>query len=565
MIRLYFTLILLAAIAIGQTAPGTAAPTAAPVTPARRDFLVKQVVPGMVYLDGGSAHGLAEGMTLKLSRLAPGDPRLSTQRIAEVVVISVATQSALAEVKNAEKDAQAQVGDLAELSGKDAEAFERLVAASRRQRYAQVISFTSGDPLEVEVREYVPKPQLHEVGRLRGRIGFEVNILNDRSPGGLNSHQEGISTRVDWTRIDGTYWNIQGYWRGRWNTRQGGSQQQTIIDLINRTYTIGMFYNSPKSRFILGFGRVLIPWVTSLSTIDGGYAGYKVTRHMTAGVFAGTTPDPTQWNYDPNRQMLGVFTSFEEGTYEKVRWTGTVGAAITRVHWRPERQFLFVENSLFAGSKFSVLHSMEADEKNPRYMNGETGTMLSRSFLTARYQPSSRISFDMNQNYFRGLPTFDTSLIGTGLLDKYLFQGFSGGLRVQPIDRLILSGNWGRSKRDGDSKSSLNQMYSAAWTKLPWIGVRADARYTKFSSSFGNGSYESVSLTKQIRDSLRLELQVGQQDFAGPLTRQNRSRFVNGQADWSLSEHYFLMGGWLSYRGEVQNYDQIFFTLGYRF
>ena len=108
-------------------------------------------------------------------------------------------------------------------------------------------------------------------------------------------------------------------------------------------------------------------------------------------------------------------------------------------------------------------------------------------------------------------------------------------------------------------------MYSAGWTRLPWIGARIDGRYTRFSSSFGKGSYESISLMREIREDLRLELQVGQQEFGGPLTRQSRSRFVNGQLDWNVGLHYFVTGGWLSYRGGIQNYDQIFFTLGYRF
>jgi hypothetical protein len=532
---------------------------------ARRSFTVKQVVPGMVYLDGGTAHGLSEGMKLKLERLAPGDAKMAARRIADIVIVSVATQSALAEIKDPEPGMEAQIGDRAELSGNDAAEFDRRQAAGLRQRYAQVITFTSGDPLEEEVREYVPMPQPSEVGRLRGRIGFEANVLQDRSAGGLNSHQEGIAARVDWTRINGSYWNLTGYWRGRWNTHQGGSQQQTLVDLINRTYTMGMFYNNPRSKYIFGFGRVLLPWVSSLSTIDGGYAARWLTPHLTAGMFAGSTPDPTQWNYDPNRQMLGVFTSYAKGSFEKVRWTSTVGAAVTRIRWRPERQFLFLENSIFAQNKVSILHSMEVDQKNARYMNGETGTMLSRSFLTFRIQPSTRLSFDLNQNYFRGLPTFDSRLLGTGLLDKYLFQGVSGGFRAQPLDKLILSATWGRSKRDTDTSASLNQMYSAGWTKLPWIGVRVDGHYTRFNSTFGKGSYESISLIREIRDGLRLEWQVGQQDFAGALTSQSRSRFLNGQVDWNLGLHYFVTGGWLSYRGQVQNYNQIFFTLGYRF
>ena len=555
---------LLATFLILITAVCGQSPTSGVVQP-RKSFLVKQVVPGMVYLDGGTAHGLHEGMRLTLQHLTPGDAILAAKRVANLVVVSVATQSALAELQDVQPDMEPQVGDRADLTGADAESAARLEAAHRRQRYAQVITFTSGDPLEEEIREYVPMPQLSEVGRLKGRIGFEQNILNDRNSGGSGSHQEGISARFDWTRIDGTYWSLTGYWRGRWNSRRSGPQQQTLTDLINRTYTIGMFYNNPRSKYIFGFGRVLIPWVSSLSTIDGGYAARRITRHLTAGIFAGTTPDPTQWNYDPNRQMLGLFTSIEEGSFEKVRWTATAGAAITRVKWRPERQFLFLENSLMAGNVISILHSMEVDQKNARLMNGETGNMLSRSFLTVRFQPNKRLSFDLNQNYFRGLPTFDTTLIGTGLLDKFLFQGFSGGFRVQPLERLVLSANWGRSKRDTDTTGSLNQMYSAGWTRLPWIGARLDGRYTKFTSSFGKGSYESFSLIRDIRETLRLELQVGQQEFAGPLTNQTRSRFINGQADWSIGLHYFLTAGYLLYRGGVQNYDQIFLTLGYRF
>ena len=529
----------------------------------RKTFKVKQAIPGAVYLDGGTAHGLAEGMTVIVERRAPGEAGMAARRICEAVIVSVATQSSLAEIRSSEEGAVPQAGDAAVLSAQDEAALSLAQSARRRQRYAQVVSFTSGDPLEEEVREYVPMAPPSEVGRMRGSVGFEYNLIQDRASG-VSSSQQGASARVDWTRIDGTYWRASGYWRGRWN-RRGGPRQQTLTDLINRTYTMGLFYENPRSKNQLGFGRILLPWASSLSTIDGGYYARRLAKHVTAGVFAGSTPDPAQWNYDPNRQMLGVFTSFDQGSYEKVRWTGTVGAAAARVHWRPERNFLFVENTLYAGEKFSVMHNMEADLKNARYLPGQHGAMLSRSFLTARIQPSRRFSVDLNQNYFRGLPTFDSSLLGTGLLDKFLFQGFSGGFRALPLEQLTISANWGRSSREGDAKSSLNQMYSAGWKRLPYVGLRIDGRYTRFSSSFGSGSYESISLIRELGDSLRLELMGGQQMFGGALTQQSRSRFLNGQVDWNLGPHYFLSAGWLSYRGAAQNYDQMFFTLGYRF
>lgn len=530
----------------------------------RKEFAVKQVAGGFVYLDGGTTHGLKEGMRLSLFRRAAGEAKMAGRRIADLVIVSAASQSALAEVRDPDPELTPAAGDTAALSPADAETVTRAVASEGKKRYAQVVGFTSGDPLEEEVREYVPMKPLSEVGRMQGRLGFEWNALNDRMSG-LSSHQEGVALRLDWTRIGGTFWNVNGYWRGRWNTRNAGRQGQTLVDLINRTYTLGLFYENPRSRHKAGFGRILLPWASSLSTIDGGYYARRMSKHATSGIFAGSTPDPTQWNYDPNRQLLGVFTSFERGSYDKARWMGTVGAAVSRVRWRPERNFMFVENSLFAGEKFSLLHSMEADLKNARLMNGESGAMISRSFLTVRLQPSRRFSVDLNQNYFRGLPTFDSSLLGTGLLDKFLFQGFSGGFRALPLERLSVSANWGRSSREGDAKASLNQMYGVGWSRLPWIDTRIDARFTRFSSSFGSGSYESVSLIRNLGESLRLELMGGQQEFAGALTSQGRSRFIDGRADWDISLHYFLTAGWLSYRGSIQNYNQMMITLGYRF
>jgi hypothetical protein len=541
-------------------------PAGAVVQPeqARKEFLVKQVAGGFVYLDGGEVHGLREGMRLTLNRRNPGEARMAERRIADAVIVATASQSALAEIRDPAPGLAPAVGDTAVLQPADAEAVARMQASSARKRYAQVVSFTSGDPLEEEIREYVPMKPPSEVGRLQGRLGFEWNALHDRDSG-FSSHQEGIALRIDWTRIEGTFWNVSGYWRGRWNSRHGSGQGQTLVDLVNRTYTLGLYYENPRSKHKAGFGRVLLPWASSLSTIDGGYYARKMGKRVTSGIFAGSTPDPTQWNYDPNRQLLGIFTSGERGSFDKVRWTGTVGAAVSRVRWRPERNFLFVENSLYAGEKFSLLHSMEADLKNARLMGGARGAMLSRSFLTLRVQPSRRFSVDLNQNYFRGLPTFDTSLLGTGLLDKFLFQGFSGGFRALPLERLSISANWGRSSREGDERSSLNQMYSIGYNRLPWIDARAEARYTRFSSSFGSGSYKSLSLVRNLGENLRLELMGGQQEFSGTVGRPGRSRFLDARADWDIGLRYFLSGGWLYYQGSLQNYQQMMVTLGYRF
>ena len=112
---------------------------------------------------------------------------------------------------------------------------------------------------------------------------------------------------------------------------------------------------------------------------------------------------------------------------------------------------------------------------------------------------------------------------------------------------------------------SWNQMYGFAMSDILRSGIRADVHYSHFDSSFGKGDYQSVSLSRDMRESLRLSVQLGQQNFVSQLTTQTRARFANGSLDWNFAAHYFLSGGVTVYRGQTQNYDQVFLTLGYRF
>ena len=86
-----------------------------------------------------------------------------------------------------------------------------------------------------------------------------------------------------------------------------------------------------------------------------------------------------------------------------------------------------------------------------------------------RVQPHSRIELDFNHNYFRDVPTFDPTLIGTGLLDKFLFQGFSAGARIEVLKQVWMSTNIGQSNRTGDAKTSLNEMFGITFGRLPWL------------------------------------------------------------------------------------------------
>ncbi len=530
-------------------------------------FKVKYVAEGVAYLEGGRAQGLSEGMKLEIEdtnlpakqgdSANAADPRV----VAELVVSAVAETSAVTDIHDPKR--AVKVGDLAYLSSGDAEALVQQRALSATRQYPAVISFTEGDTLDEEARQEVPRPPLPSVNRARGRLGFDDIETISHGTSNVTSSDVGMVFRGDITRIGGTYWNLSGYWRGEL-TKASAASQQTLQNLINRTYHLSMTYDNPNSTLVAGFGRLYLPWAPSLDTIDGGYVGKRLGTGITMGIFGGSTPDPSSWDYSPDRVIGGSFINFEGGQYDGFHYTATSGAGLSMVNWAIDRPFVFFEDSLSYKRDIAIYESAQLDDPTGNSVTPSPGPGLGRNFTTLRVNPHLRVELDVNYNYFRDVPTFDPTLVGTGLLDKYLFQGFSAGGRVDVWKQIWLSTNLGRSSGTGDAKSSLNEMFGITFNRVPWLKLRADAHYAKFNSSFGDGSYESFSLSRQMSDRLRLEVLVGQQNFASALTTNTRGRFVTGTVETTLGPHYYLQSNFTTNRGDM-SYDQIMFSIGYRF
>lgn len=545
-------------------------------------FHVKYLAEGVVYLDRGSGTGLKEGQSLSVRRSADigrSDAAGPTQSgmIATLRVLSVAASSAVCEIVNSSMPIE--IGDEAVLTQ---EAVQQQKQAQQEQRitggreYPVMITFTGADPVVEEARAEVPRPPTPDVNRMRGRIGVEYSsILTHASPSS-RSNEVGLVARMEVTRIGGTHWNFNGYWRGRFTNVSGPAAPATISDLINRTYTLSMQYDNPDSRLVMGGGRLYLPWATSLDTIDGGYVGRKVSRTI-VGIFGGTTPDPTSYDYNPNGKIAGAFLNVSGGSFEGWHYSTTAGVALGAIGWQATRHYGFLETSVSIKHNFSLYDATEIDLPHQAVVTTNTTSEatapitttstggLNRSYLTIRYQPRPALEFELNDTYFRNFPTFDPSLIGTGLLDRYLFQGLSGGVRVNIPQLISVYTDVGKSNATGDTSGSWNQMYGLTLGELWRTGVRADARYSKFSSSFGSGDYKTLSLSRPMADRLEWQLIGGLQNLSSTLTSTTKGHFVNTLVDWFPGKLLFFEAGYTWQRGGTMNYDQLQFMVGKRF
>jgi hypothetical protein len=547
------------------------APPAKPEKPAV--FRVKYISDTTLYIDAGHNAGLQEGMKLSVVEPPPdgvvneGIRYREYPHVAELNVVSVADTSAVCDVISTA--GELKIGQIAFLTAGSFEDRHLAETAQETEDYPILVGFTSGDPIDQELRSSkVPNPLKESpVGVMRARVGFSYGGIQES---GMNSKQLGLMIDADLTHIGGTYWNFAGFWRGYLNTSSSSSTlapTQTLTDLVNRTYTIGFVYSSPYSPNTVGIGRLYLPWAPSLSTIDGGYFGHKIGRITTVGAFGGSTPNPTSWSYNPNQKIAGTFVSFEDGDYDHVHFISTAGIAMTAIGWAVARQFAFFENNLNWGRHVSVYSSLQVDNArtSPLVNGGSNPTGVSQTYNSIHYQPIKLVTFGVNYNYFRNLPTFDPSLIVTGLVNQYLFTGLSFDARLELPKHISLYGSGGKSKASTDTRNSWNEAVGITFGNLFNTGVFLDAHYSKFDSSFGSGQYEALSISRNVTDKLRLQFLGGEQKFNSPLSTNTNSKFVTGTVDWSFSQRFFFEGTYGWYSGTSLNYMQWSTLLGYRF
>lgn len=522
-------------------------------------FKVKYVAEGVAYLTGGRNSGLTKGMKLVVHDGTPSGDSSSLQGpvVAELQVISVAGTSAVTEIHNPKRDVTP--GDWAELSEAD---FRRLgeqpAATSAGSNPAHALM-----PVEALKPERIEAASPEE-SRIGARIALDYSGISSGGSTPGHSSSMGMSFSADMTRIAGTSWNLQGNWRGRL-TSNTQPNEGTLQDYLDRTYTIQLFYDNPSSNWVAGFGRLYLPWAASLDTIDGGYAGRKLASGVTTGVFLGSTPDPSSWHYRPDQQIAGSFVNFEGGNYNDFHYTSTAGVAADLLRWRLDRPYLFLENGFSYSQRFSVYHSLIIDSPQGVSTEGITpGAGIGRSYLSVRVTPKQWVSFDLSHNYFRDTPTAATALIGTGFVDKLLYQGVNAGIRLEPLRKLAVYTSLGRSDKTGDLTRSLNQMYGVTWNEIWHTGIRADAHYSKFDSSFARGEYRVLSLSRHLGNRTIWDMQLGSQNLNSALTVNQRSLFLDSSFDTNLGSHTFLQSGYTIERGAQLNYTQWRLSLGYR-
>jgi len=534
-------------------------------------FHVREVEDTALYIDIGRNSGLQEGMKLDVfpsnSAANPNSGGRANRGVPvdQVRVTIVADSSAVCEIVNAFGDIN--IGDFGFLSPSRKSQAVRAGA----QAYGGELSSAKGASNNKRLDDQMAR-KFESAANLPQRntsVRIGVDYDGTQVAGGFKASEFGFQVQSDMTHIADTNWNFTGYWRGRFRqTFSGldGAQLESLDDRIDRTYHIGLYYASPDSPYIAGFGRLGVPGAPSLPTIDGGYFGRKINDHVTVGVFGGSTPDPTAWDYNPNQRIAGIFTNLEAGNLNGLYFNGTEGTAMTAIRWRTARQFAFLENTLSWKGVLWFNNVTEVDAARVSPVTGQSNpTGISFTSSSLHVQPIRRLSFGVDYSYLNSLPSFDPNLLGTSLLDKYIFQGLSMDARYDLSRHIRAFAQIGHAKSIADTKRMWNSMYGVSLNDLLKTGLNAEVRYAKFASSFGDGNYKSISISRGLTGNMQVEILAGTQSLSSNFTSNASSHFITISSMWNLGPRYFVGTGFTWSRGTTLNYQQWNTMFGYRF
>jgi hypothetical protein len=551
---------------VDPAAPPTPAPAAAV---ARTDFQIRYINGSSVYIDGGTTSGLREGTELilkqstSLSDQDPANAAIEPGVIARLKVVSVASTSAVCEIVATKRDLAEK--DVLSLPEDEIKKITDKDTVGSTRHYPMVISFSEGDPMDEEVHDAVPRPPLPEINQMRGRFGFDVSSIQQLGQSSSIANEYGMVVRADFTRMFGTYWNLNGYWRGTLQNQNNAATENSIQNLMNRTYLMSLNYINPTSAWTASIGRMYLPYASSLETVDGVYLGRKTSARTVAAIFAGSSPNPTAWNYDPNLRVGGGFFNIHGGTWEGFHYSSTGGAGVDLLKWSVNRPFFFTENEFSFKKYFSLYQAMQIDKPTPNPGQPPINWGLGESLISARVSVIPRLTLELTDTYFRSVPTFDAILVGTGLLDKYLYQGINGGVRVTLPLRITGYASVGQSNTSNDNGNSLNELFGASIFHIWKTGLGIDARYSKFDSAFASGKYSTLSINRDLGERFRLDLQAGRYDYNSSLAQTSNSYFGNAILDMDLGARLFFQSMFTAQRGGSIDYNQWTTTVGYRF
>lgn len=399
---------------------------------------------------------------------------------------------------------------------------------------------------------------------IRGRIGARYLAVRNRNEGGADFSQPALDLRLDGTNIAGSAWGLNVDVRARRTYRDlsdGGSDD----DRRTRVYRLATSWSEPGGGWGVVAGRQFSPALSGVSIFDGISLEYGNER-WTAGLLSGSQPDAEDFGYSSEIREHGLYFRLRGGPTTEKRWVFTTGLIGSYQDSEVNREFLYLQGR-YTGPRFSAFATQEVDF-NPAWKTelGDDSVEATSSYVSLRYRFAKaftlRGGFDNRRNVrlWRDRETPETVFDDTFRRGAWLGALF----RIGPKFRLGLDG---RTRRGEDDESADSYTLTLGAHRLTRLNLRVSSRSTGYSNERVEGWLHSVSAGVDLGPAVALQLTGGLRDEENLLNGffDERVTWFGADLDVSLGRHWYLILSAERTDGDLEQVDQLYTSLTYRF
>lgn len=495
-----------------------------------------------VYLDAGSAAGLAPGMQVRVVRAG--------ETIARLEVIYTARSSASCKVLDSTREVapgDTVVYDSEKPDGPAPEAPAPVAPRTRRapQRNERPVSARNGARLTGSVALQWDQSVETDGGDLqttRWRLPFRARATD--LAGGLEFSTSGSLRRIE---------------------RSGYPDYRADSEWRNRIRELSLQRTGRRQDLHFALGRIR----TRASALAGPFDGFSVDhrwrQHLRAGVFAGFVPDWENLGFSTDTRLLGFGLELTRGLATGRRLDAYL-AGVGRYHRDGvSREFLGWTATWSEGRRWRILHAAEVDlERGWKSASGGTKLRLTSIALTGRYRFSQRLSAELGYDDREPVRLWETRALPDSLFTDAGRSQWHARLRGEERGIYWSAGGGVRAPADGSAKTwSWNGRAQLPWRRQ---AMRFEVSARGFDGDWLSGWSPALGVERDFGDALRLEARTGTYRYTDSRGLPSRdSNWFEFAADRRFGRDWSLRGEWRNDWGSDVSGRRLFLEIARRF
>ncbi len=342
--------------------------------------------------------------------------------------------------------------------------------------------------------------------------------------------------------------------------------QSNIFNAL-KIYSLSVNYDV-TSKTQIAVGRKINPKVASIGAIDGLQAETKA-GNFTFGAVAGTSPDYTDYSFNPKQFEYGGYLSHDINN-KSGNMTTSLAFFQQTSHGMTDRRFAYFQHDNSLIKNLNLFVSTEVDLYALKDSVPTNTLSLTSLYLSLRYrvskQLSAYLSYDARKNviYYE---TFKNYL--DLLLQDATRQGYQLRINYRPSNSISSSLTGGYRFQKNDIHPMLNVNGFLTFSKVPGINSSLTFSTNWIKSSYVDGMIYGVQLDKELVPSklsaginYRLVDNKYLNATSGPRSLQHMAAL---ELSWQISKKMYFSANYDGTFDKSNKYHSIYVSLTQRF